>query len=363
MNAAIAARRLRNQLIAHTGLSRPADVVSWQGAVQAQEYEAAKWGLALRMRDGTGDAAIERAFERGQVLRTHVMRPTWHFVAAPDIRWLIELTGPRVQRVMSSYDRQLGLDASVFARTTALIERTLAGGVTLTRRELGAHLARAGVELDNVRLAHVAMYAELEGVICSGPRLGKQHTYALLAERAPRAARLSRDEALATLTERYFRSHGPATVRDFAWWSGLTTADARRGLEMNSARSEEVDGRTYWTIGPAPRGRAPDRLVQLLPIYDEYLIAYRDREAVPHGPARIGVGAGSFVTFQHALVIAGQVAGTWRTTRRSKSIGIEVFPARRLSRVEERALADTIARFERFLCAPVRWSVARPQRR
>ena len=362
MNAAIAARRLRNQLISHKGLGRPAAVVSWHGAVQAQEYDAAKWGLALRMTDATAVTEIERALDAGHILRTHVMRPTWHFVAADDIRWMLELTGPRVQRVMSSYNRRLGLDANVLARTTAVIERALAG-TTLTRQELRAHAARARLPLDNVRLAHAVMHAELEGVICSGPRRGKQHTYTLLAERAPGAVRLSRDEAIATLAGRYFRSHGPATVRDFVWWSGLTTGDAKRGLDMIRARSEEVDGRMYWTIGPAPRGAVRDRPVLLLPIYDEYLIAYRDRDAVPHGPSRTGLATGAFATFQHALVIAGQVAGTWRISRRVSSMRVEVFPARRLTRVEQRALDEAVRRFERFLGVPVQRSVSLPDRK
>ena len=352
MNAAIAARRLRNQLITHTGLSRPAAVVSWQGAVQAQEYEAAKWGVALRMREGAAAAAIERDLDAGRILRTHVMRPTWHFVAAADIRWLLELTGPRVQRVMSSYNRRLGLDADLLTRTTAVIERTLAGGRTLTRQELRAHMARAGYALDNIRLAHAVMHAELEGVICSGPRLGNKHTYALLTERAPEAPRLRREEAIAALARRYFKSHGPATVRDFVWWSGLTTGDAKRGLEMIRARREDIDGRSYWTVGPALRGTARARQVLLLPVYDEYLIAYRDREAVPHGPSRTGLPA-AFAMFQHALVIGGQVAGTWRITRRPDSIVVEVSAVRRLTRPERRALDEAITRFERFLGVPV----------
>jgi winged helix DNA-binding protein len=173
----------------------------------------------------------------------------------------------------------------------------------------------------------------------------------LLADRAPFRAQLQRDEALAELTRRYFRSHGPATIRDFAWWSGLTTADGKRGLEMNEARSREVDGLTYWSIGRDPRSNPRSKgTLHLLPIYDEYLVAYRDHRAVPR-PAYVLGG------FQHALVIGGQVAGTWRTTAGSKGMAVAVQPLRRLTPAERRALLQAVTRYRRFLGVPVSLSV------
>jgi len=358
MNPAIAERRLRNQLLTRAGLRRPADVVRWLGAVQAQEYEPAKWALGLRMRDGARDAEIERAFEEGQILRTHVMRPTWHFVTSDDIRWLSELTAPRVHRRMAPYNRRLGLDGRMLVRGTSMIERALRDRCYLTRNELAASLGHGGLTLDRMSLAHLAMHAELEGVICSGPRRGRQFTYALVAERAPESPRLSRDEALAKLTRRYFMSHGPATIRDFVWWSGLTTADAKRGLDMNKARREEAGAQTYWRIGPAPRGAMRSDEVHLLPVYDEYLIAYRDRDAVPHGPsAVVSKGGAPAVTFQHTLVIAGQVAGTWRRSRDARAVLIDAVPLRRLTGQERRAVGEAVRRYERFICAPTRLSL------
>ena len=187
---------------------------------------------------------IEQAVESGDILRTHVMRPTWHFVPRADIGWMLELTGPRVQRGSASYYRNKGLDPDVLVRATKTIERALEGGRYHTRRELGERLAQAGMRFVGLQLPFVSLYAELERVICSGPRRGKESTYALLSERAPMGRRLSRDEALAELTQRFFQSHGPATVRDFVWWSGLTTADARRGLEMIRAAPHLADGLT-----------------------------------------------------------------------------------------------------------------------
>ncbi|HEV2086281.1 MAG TPA: winged helix DNA-binding domain-containing protein, partial [Gemmatimonadales bacterium] len=236
-------------------------------------------------------------------------------------------------------------------RAAGVFERALGDTGCLTRRELGAHLQRAGLPGGSMALAHMAMYAELEGLICSGPRRGKQSTYALVAERAPSAARLQRDEALAELTRRYFRSHGPATIRDFVWWSGLTTADARRGLEMNRARSRDVDGLTYWTIGRDAGGKPlPKATMHLLPIYDEYLVAYRDHRAVPRPAYALG-------NLQHALVVGGQVAGTWRIFPRAKGVAMEVRTLSPLTAAQGRGLSRAVGRYRHFLGVPVSLSV------
>jgi hypothetical protein len=346
MNNRIAALRLDNQRITNPGPRRPADVVAWLGAVQAQEYRAAKWAVALRMTDGATDARIERAFDEGHILRTHVMRPTWHFVAAPDIRWMLELTAPRVHQALAYLNRSYELDRALRTRATKVFERALDGGECQTRAELGAHLARAGLTVKGIRLALLTIHAELEAVICSGPKRGKQQTHALLAERAPGARRLSRDEALGELTRRYFRSHAPATIRDFVWWSGLTTVDARRGLEINRSRRELIDGLTYWTLDGAPSTATLPRGVALLPIYDEYLVSYRDLAAVP----RL---AGPRGTFQQALIARGQVVGTWKPASSGGDVTVDVVTARRLTGVERRELREMAARYGRFLGRPV----------
>jgi hypothetical protein len=344
-------QRLHNQRITRPGPSGPAKMVAWLGAVQAQEYGPAKWALGLRLPPGATDAALDRALDQGRILRTHILRPTWHFVTPADIRWMLDLTAPHVHRTMASYDRLLGLDADLMIRATDVIERALGEHRYLTRRDLGAHLERAGLPGRSRELAHIAMHAELEGVICSGPRRGKQFTYALLADRAPAARRLSRDEALAELARRYFTSHGPATVRDFIWWSGLRTADAKRGLEMNRARSHDRDGLKYWSLRRTAAGGSSRKTgVHLLPIYDEYLVSYRDHQAVPRPAYALG-------GFQHALVIAGQVAGTWRTVPGPKQLVVSVTPLRRLTAAERRGLTRAVARYRRFLGVPVSLSV------
>ena len=347
----IAGHRLHNQRITRPGPRGPEKLVAWMGAVQAQEYGPAKWGLALRTPGNPTDAALERAIDDGKILRTHLLRPTWHFVTPADIRWMLELTAPLVHRRMSTYDRQLGLDSGVMTRATSVIERALGEHRYLTRRELGAHLRRAGLPAGTSELAHIAMYAELEGVICSGPRRGKLSTYALLADRAPIAPRLPREAALAELTRRYLRSHGPATVRDLVWWSGLPTSDAKLGLVLARAKSQDVDGLRYWSLGRAAPGSLVSKTaVHLLPVYDEYLVAYRDHQVVPRPAYVLG-------SFQHALVIGGQVAGTWRTIQSSEGLVIDVRPTRRLTPSERRNLSQRVTRYRRFLGAPVSLSV------
>jgi len=346
-NARIAAERLERHRLTRPGPRDAADLVTWFGAVQAQDYGAAKWALALRMHGTITDAHIERALDDGRILRTHLMRPTWHFVAASDIRWLLELTAPRVHQAIAFGRRHFGLTDAVHRRATKAIERALDREQCLTRGELSDRLARAGIPAKGVPLALMTIHAELEGIICSGPRRGKQSTYMLLAQRAPLAKRASRDQALAELTTRYFRSHGPATVRDFVWWSGLTTADAKRGLDIVRARNETIDGLTYWTLGPRRAIARPASITHLLPVYDEYLVAYRDLEAVPRGKASWGV-------LPQAIVCGGQVIGTWRVARATDSRKVAISLGRTLGADAQRQLDRAIARYTKFAAVPPR---------
>jgi hypothetical protein len=353
----IAAARLRNQRIDHRGLATAADVVSWFGAVQAQEYGPARWGLAQRMRGEVRDADLQRDFDEGRLLRTHVLRPTWHFVAPADIRWMIDLTAPQIRRRMAGYERQLELDAKTISRGIAVLERALGDEIALTRSELAVRLRRARLDLSGIRLALFMMQAELACVVCSGPRRGKQFTYALVARRAPDARPLPRDESLAELARRFFRSHGPATTRDFMWWSGLAAADAKRGMEMvRLARHDEHD-LVYWSVaGGRAAAAGAEAAVRLLPIYDEYLVAYRDRLAVPHGPRTVASERAS-VTFQHTLVIGGHVAGTWRGTPQRAGVRVQVTPLRPLTIVERAAIDQAVAEYGAFLGVPADWTL------
>ena len=340
-DARIAAERLLRHRLTKPGSADAAEAVGWFGAVQAQDYGAATWALALRMRGAVTGADVDRAFNEGRILRTHLLRPTWHFVAAADIGWLLELTAPRVHQALAFGRRYFGLSDALHRRAARTIERALERDECLTRKELAGHLERANLPAAGVPLAFVTIYAELEGIICSGPRRGKQFTYTLLARRAPRAVRYSRDEALGELTRRYFCSHGPATIRDFGWWSGLTAADAKRGLSIVRARSEAIGGLTYWTVGPRRAVAGTGDVVHLLPVYDEYLVAYRDLAAVPRGKTVWGV-------LPQAVVCAGQVVGTWKATRGSMTPKVAVTLGRSLTRVEQRQLDEAIERYTLF---------------
>jgi len=337
----IASRRLQNQRLVGSRLRSPVEVVEWFGGVQAQDYTAAKWALALRQAKSTTDEAVERAIDEGRILRTHVLRPTWHFVSAADVHWMLELTAPRIHKTLTWGHGKLGLDLKLRARAERVIERALSTHGSLTRAELAEHLARAGMRAKGVNLALLSMHAELNGVICSGPRRGKQSTYALLAQRAPARKRFSRDEALGELASRYLRSHGPATVRDFVWWSGLATADARRGIDIVRARSEVVDGLTYWSLRDARHRELASPLVHLVPVYDEYLVAYRDLEAVPRGKAFWGI-------LPQAIIVDGHTAGTWKPIRRRDRVDVELKFGRKVTRAEREALDQAIERYRNF---------------
>jgi hypothetical protein len=279
---------------------------------------------------------------------------------------------------MATYDRRLGLDAKTKTRGTRIIERALRDRPYLTRLELRERLAGAKMPLDTTRLAHLCLYAELERIVCSGPRRGRQSTYALFDERVQAAPRRPRDEALAELARRFLQSHGPATIRDFVWWSGLGTPDAKRAIEMIDAQKEEIAGKTYYShirrgpglrpdagrrSGPARRGPLLEGAAHLLPVYDEYLVAYRDRLAVPHLPVpMMSFRPGSPFAFPHPLVVGGQVAGTWRVVARARSLAIEVVAARRFTTLEKGDLDEAAGSYGRFVAAPVTLSIATGRR-
>jgi len=347
MTSPIFVRRQLNQRLARTTLKTPLDVVSWLGAVQAQDYPGARWALGLRANALT-DARVEKAYDDGEILRTHVLRPTWHFVAPADIRWMLALTGPRVMARMAPYNRHLELDRPTFAKSRTVLERALRDGTHLTRAELATALARGGITAKGQRLAHLVMDAELHALICSGPRRANQCTYALIEERAAPAPPRTREEALAELVRRYFTSHGPASIRDFVWWSGLTTADARAGLAMlgSDVCDELIDDVRCWSL-PARKAspvRAPARAAHLLPNYDEYLIAYRDRDF------SVSSGGLTFDDFYaHFLTIDGRLAGTWRRVVTKDGVTITVRTMKPVSRSDKTLVAAAAERHAKFM--------------
>lgn len=345
----IVQQRLSNQHLAGNPLKQPEEVVAWLGAVQAQDYAGAKWAVGQRLR-GADETSLDQAFNAGTILRTHVLRPTWHFVAPADIRWLLELTAPRVNGVNGTMYRQFALDEALFARSNKAIAEALVGGQFLTRAEIGEVLSRAGITAEGIRLAYIIMRAELDAIVCSGPRRGKQFTYALLEERAPQAKSLPYDEALAALTRRYFTGHGPASVDDFAWWSGLTKTQCRAGLELvgSTLIRETVGDQTYWLAPDLPLVKEPSPTAHLLPNFDEYLLSYRDTHPFLD-PAHVHLIETRNPLFGHFLVVDGRILGTWRRDIQKNIVTITLRRFAALSENQEEALRIAAERFGQFL--------------
>ena len=332
-------------------------MVDWLGAVQAQDFAAAKWAIGMRLQRPT-DAEVEKAYNAGRILRTHVMRPTWHFLAPQDIRAVLALTAHRVRAGSASMHRKLELDGRFLSRCHRVLTAALRDGQHLTRTELADRLAAAKIEARGQRLAYILMDAEFAALICSGPRKGKQFTYAMLEERVPKTRALSSEEALGQWTLRYFLGHGPAQARDFAWWSGLTLQEAQRGIELakGSLLRDTIDGKTYWRA-PGGDGQEPDGGALLLSIYDEYTIAYRDRSAL--GPERhlerlISMGN----TLTSVLVLDGIIAGTWKRVLARAMVELAVSPFQALRKAEKEAIRAAAAGYAAFLGLPLALSFA-----
>ena len=347
----IAHQRLHNQRLTGTPFEKPEDVVQWLTAVQAQDYAGAKWAIAQRTK-ATSDAELDQLFNDGTILRTHVLRPTWHFVMPADIRWMLKLTAPRVNAVSAYYYRKLELDDAVFRRSRTVLAKALRGGKQLTRTELAQAFKGAGITASGLRLAYLIIRAELDAVICSGALRGKQFTYALLDDRVPETKTLEHDEALAELAKRYFTSHGPALVRDYTWWSGLTVADAKAGIEMAGSHltHETADGKTYWFAAHATTAKKTTPIVHLLPNYDEYLIAYKDHSrSFDASLVKETRPEREEVLMAHIVVLNGQVIGGWRRTIGKDEVAIKTNLLVKLSGVEQAALRTAAGRYGLFL--------------
>ena len=341
-------QRLRNQRLLVPDCKSPAEVVSRLGAMQAQDFSGAKWAVGQRMLNGT-DERMEQAFAAGEILRIHVLRPTWHFVTPADIRWLVQLTAHRVIAATSYYHRKWELDNAVFKRSNRTLEKALRGGKQLTRQELRNALDRGGVVTSDERVIHLLARAEVDGLICSGGRRGKQFTYALLEERVPAEKALTPGEPLAELAQRYFFTRGPATLQDYVWWSGLTVADARKGLESvrRQLNRELVDGKEYWF--PDSNSFRSTPTAHLLPTYDEFLIAYKDRSAV----IPTNVRTKENVVFNSTVVLDGRFAGTWKPINDGKTVTIQLRLSARAKR-ESSPLKRALKRYGDFVGVPIR---------
>ena len=341
--------RLINQQIAGTKFKKPEEIVNWMVAMQAQEYAFAKWAIGLRL-PGSTDAVIENAFNDGAILRTHLLRPTWHFVTPSDIRWLVSLSATRLNATLASYNRKLELDKKIFKRSNDIIEKLLQGGKQLTRNTIRLALNRAKINTDDTRLAHLLFDAELKGIICSGPREGKQFTYMLLEERVPFFKIPPRDESIAELARRYFASRGPATLHDFSWWSGLTIGEARAGISMlaSGLEKEVIDKKEYFFVPAKSKPKGDLQNTFLMPDYDEYGISYRDRTALFNSKNTSTKVDGNFI-FSHMIVIDGVIGGTWNRIIKNNKAIVETKLYNKPGAATQKLITTAVKRYTSFM--------------
>ena len=319
----VANTRLISQQINATKFKTAKEIVGWMGAMQAQDFNMAKWAIGLRSKNAT-EQNIDAAINSGEIIRTHLLRPTWHFVSSEDIYWMIELTAPRIKSSMKGRNIQLELSENIFKKANNIIEKALSGNINLTRKELLNELNKTKIETDNNRASHILFNAELEGIICSGKMKEKQTTYALLNERIEKPAQIKKEEALYKLASKYFESHCPATLQDFIWWSGLSVSDAKHALELIKSNfiSEKINLKEYWFPDSFSVPKKFKESVFLLPAFDEFLISYKDRSATIISEHQRKAFSNNGI-FWPTIVMNGQVSGIWKREIKKAKIIIE----------------------------------------
>jgi hypothetical protein len=340
--------RLNNQQLTGSGCNTPSKLVNWMGAIQAQDYSMSKWAVGIRVPGSTVEE-IEKEIDEGKIIRTHVLRPTWHLVDPNDVRWMLELTAPHVNRKAAHSFRELELDEKLFRKTNTIIQKLLSGNNQLTREEIMAALVKKGIPTNDLRGAHLMLRAELDRVVCNGARKGKQFTYALLDDRVPAAKKMHKEEAIIKLAERYFTSHGPASMQDFAWWSGLPVAEARVGVEALKKHflSEKIGNQVFWFNNDVILKKNDAGAIHLLPAYDEWMISYADRSASLDEAyvkeAILGNGI-----FKPVILLDGRVVGIWKRIIGKDKVTVEAKFLFSKSKIKKRKLylaAEALAKF------------------
>lgn len=315
--------RLINQRVSGPKLNSAEEVVKWMGAMQAQDFNMSQWAVGVRMSNAL-ESTVHSAINNGEIIRTHALRPTWHLVSPEDIYWMLEISAPHIKTAMRSRDKELGLNERIFRKSNEALVKILSGNRHLTRAELISELQITGIPVNSDNASHLLVRAEVEKVICSGKLKGNKQTYALLPERVKNPTVLKRDEALAELAQRYFTSHGPATLEDFNWWSGLYVSETRQALEMVKSKflSETIGDKTYWFTDVNSDFRVKHNEVYLLPAFDEFIISYKDRSAAltfnDHKKAVSNNGV-----FRPIIVQNGSVIGIWKRTINKDKVALD----------------------------------------
>lgn len=343
--------RLLNQQLLNPQFTHPKELVSWMGAMQAQNYSMVRWAVGMRLKSATLQT-VEEALQKGEILRTHVMRPTWHLVAAEDIRWMLKLSAQRIISANESYAKGYDLEITeeMYAKSYHLLEKILCGKKSLTRQEIADHFNRSGIVVDNNRMNRFMARAEQMGIVCSGEDKGGKYTYMLLEERVAPVPEITKDEALARLARSYFRSHAPAVLQDFIWWSGLSVSEAKQAIYLIEPEltAEQWNGRT-WYIHDACRTRGKvSGSLHLLPSYDEYLLGYKDRTDVlplEHYPKAFTNNG----LFYPVVLHSGHVIGNWNKSASKKRPLVEHSCFRNHDSIDEEVMNREKERFIRFI--------------
>lgn len=343
--------RLYNQKLTQNKSEKPEDVVKYLGAIQSQDYFGAKWALALRM-NKTSDKKIDVAFNKGNFLRTHALRPTWHFVAPENIKWITKLNAPQVLKIMNYYNKKLDLNDEIFKKTNSIIQKALSGKNFLTREQLQKKLEENGIKVAGQKLGHIVAQAELDLIICSGPRIGKQFTYALIDEVAPNAKEYTREESILKLAEIFVVSRGPATIKDFAKWSGISLTESKLAFEKLKPKFKtEVleDNKEYFyeEFSPSAISHLPSAI--LTPNYDEYVSSYADQNIFSKPEHRANLAKIGNALFWNHVVLDGMIIGAYKRTFTKNNVEIEFQLFSKITAEEKNLLENSTEEYGKFL--------------
>jgi hypothetical protein len=345
----IAQLRLYNQRIAGEKFKTPLEVVRHMGAMQAQDYLGAFWAVGLRMKKAE-EKDIEKALDAGKIVRTWPMRGTLHFVAAEDARWMLQLMTPKVLVAYGQRHKRMGITPEMLEKSRTIVKNALKGGKALTRPELYALFEKNNIPTKEMRGLHILGRLAHDLLICFGPRKEKEQTFVLFDEWVPKSKPVSKEEALKRLAARYFTSHGPATIHDLMWWSGLPQKDLKIGIELAGAtlRKEEVEGKTYWMAKHILKIKKNSD-AHLLPPFDEYVVGYKDRSAVLEAAHAEHINPGLNGMLSSVIVIEGQIVGTWKRAFKKDEVTLSLKPFRGLSAQDKSKIVVAAEAYSKFL--------------
>jgi hypothetical protein len=347
---ALLTHRMNNQQIVNSRFDKPVDLVKWMGAIQAQDFFGSLWSIGMRLNRSLTESQVENAISERSIVRTWPMRGTLHFVHSTDVHWMLKYLTPRVFTRFESILKKEGIDLKIRTKAKKIWEKTLAGENLLTRDEMYAALEKSKISTSGTRGLHLLAVAAQERLICFGPRKGKQQTFTLLEEWIPSPSIPPKEEAMSILAARYIKSHGPVMIEDFAWWAGLTKSEASSAFESVRKKFEQksLNGKTFWFDASAEVVK-PKTSAFLLPTYDEYGIAYKNRDEILLAEEHRMLDG----RFTSAIMMNGKMIGTWRRTIEKGTVTIETKPFQKFNAGQIKAISAEGKNFAKFIeCKP-----------